>query len=177
MTGASGFIGTALTPRLIAAGHVPRLMFRKPPATPPSAPAEVVIADLADPASLRAAAQGTDAVVPLGAATSSGRLDPAHAQRVNVDGAAALVEACRAAGCRRVIVASTQHVHLPKPGTYGRTKQLADAIFTDSGLDVTILRPSLVYGPGTSGVFVKLVGLVRKLPVIPVIGAGEWHLY
>ena len=176
VTGASGFIGSALTPRLVAAGHVPRLMLRRPPAAAPAAPVEVVTGDLADPDSLRAAVQGTDAVVHLGAATSSGRLDPAVAYRVNVGGATALVEACRAAGCSRVIVASTQHVHLARPGLYGRTKRIADAVFAGSGLDVTILRPSLVYGPGTSGVFVKLLGLVRKLPVIPVIGPGRWHL-
>src|SRR3989449_10151725 len=53
---------------------------------------------------------------------------------------------------------------------------MADRLFLGSGLDVTILRPSLVYGPGARGVFVKLAGLVRRLPVIPVIGPGTWHL-
>ena len=88
---------------------------------------------------------------------------------MNVGGASALVAACRAAGCRRVIAMSTQHVHLARPGVYGRTKRIADAIFLGSGLDVTLLRPSLVYGAGERGVFVKLQRLVRKLPVIPVI--------
>src|SRR2546422_6399444 len=53
---------------------------------------------------------------------------------------------------------------------------MADRLFLGSGLDVTILRPSLVYGPGARGIFVKLAGLVRRLPVIPVIGPGTWHL-
>jgi nucleoside-diphosphate-sugar epimerase len=95
---------------------------------------------------------------------------------VNVGGATALIEACHAAGCRRVVVLSTQHVHLPRCGTYGRTKRIADALFAGSGLEVTILRPSLVYGPGSRGVFVKLARLVRRLPVIPVVGPGTWHL-
>ncbi len=176
VTGASGFIGTALVPRLLAAGHVPRLLVRTPPATPPAAPAEVVRGDLADPESLRAATAGQDAVVHLGAATSGGRMDPAVAYRVNVGGATALIEACRGVGCRRVVVMSTQHVHLPRPGLYGVTKRMADDLFAASGLDVVILRPSLVYGPGARGVFVKLAGLVRRLPVIPVIGPGRWHL-
>jgi NADH dehydrogenase len=176
VTGASGFIGSALTPALLAAGHVPRLMLRRPPATPPAAPIEVAIGDLDDPATLPAAVAGTDAVVHLGAATSAGRMDPAVSYRVNVGGAAALIDACRTAGCRRVLVMSTQHVHLPRPGAYGRTKRIADALFAGSGLDVTILRPSLVYGPGARGVFVKLAGLVQKLPVIPVVGPGQWHL-
>ena len=176
VTGASGFIGTALIPRLVAAGHVPRLIVRQPPAAPPVAPVEVIAGDLTSPATLRAAVAGADAVVHLGAATSAGRLDPALAYRVNVGGATALIEACRATGCRRVVVLSTQHVHLKRCGTYGRTKRIADALFADSGLDVTILRPSLVYGPGSRGVFVKLAGFVRRLPVIPVVGPGTWHL-
>jgi NADH dehydrogenase len=175
VTGASGFIGTALVPRLLAAGHVPRLLFRQAPATPPAG-VEVAVGDLLSPETLRRATAGTQAVVHLGAATSVGRLDPALAYRVNVGGSTSLIDACRAAGCRRIVALSTQHVHLPRCGAYGRTKRIADALFAGSGLDVTILRPSLVYGPGTRGVFVKLAGLVRQLPVVPVIGPGTWHL-
>jgi nucleoside-diphosphate-sugar epimerase len=176
VTGASGFIGAALVPRLVAAGHRPRVMLRQAPATPPPPPIESAVGDLGDPGTLRAAAEGMDAVVHLGAATSAGRLDPALAYRVNVGGATALIAACRASGCRRVIVMSTQHVHLPRCGLYGRTKRIADSLFAGSGLAVTTLRPSLVYGPGRRGVFVKLAGLVRRLPVIPVVGPGTWHL-
>src|SRR5205823_709100 len=151
-----------------------RLLFRRRPAAAP--PGDVIEGDLAEPATLAAAVAGSDAVVHLGAATSSGRLDPAVAYRVNVGGASALIAAARAAGCPRIVVMSTQHVHLPRPGLYGVTKRVADRLFLASGLDVTILRPSLVYGPGARGVFVKLAGLVRRLPVIPVIGPGTWHL-
>src|SRR5207249_11623748 len=142
----------------------------------PTPSAEIVQCDLGEPATLAAAVAGTDAVVHPGAATWGGRLDPAVAYRVNVGGATALIEAARAAGCTRIVVMSTQHVHLPHPGLYGLTKRMADRLFLASGLDVTLLRPSLVYGPGARGVFVKLAGLVRRLPVIPVIGPGPWHL-
>ena len=176
VTGASGVIGSALGPRLIAAGHTPRLFVRRAPGTPPAAGVEVVQGDLTDAASLGHAVKGMDAVIHLGAATSAGRTDPALAYRVNVGGASALVAACRAAHCRRIVAVSTQHVHLPRPGVYGRTKRIADAIFLGSGLDVTVLRPSLVYGAGGQGVFARIAALAAKLPVIPVVGPGQWHL-
>jgi len=175
VTGATGFIGSALVPALVRAGHAPRLLVRRPLAAAPPVPIEVVVGDVADPAVLLEASRGMGAIVHLAAATSAGRLDPATAFRVNVGTASGLVAASRASGAR-VIPMSTQHVYLPEPGLYGRTKRMADRILLDSGVPLTILRPSLVYGPGTSGVFARLAGLVRRLPVIPVIGPGTWRL-
>jgi len=176
VTGGTGFIGSALVPRLIAAGHTPRLLVRRRRVDPaPSSTVEVVEGDVSDPATVRTALDGADTIVHLAAATSSGRLDPAVAFRVNVGAASALVEAMRGTTAPLVVV-STQHVYLPSPGLYGRTKRMADRIFLESGLPVTILRPSLVYGPGTRGVFVRLAGLVQRLPVIPVIGSGTWRM-
>jgi NADH dehydrogenase len=176
VTGASGFIGSALVPRLVAAGRAPRVLLRRSPPVAPPAPVEVAIGDLTDPATVRAAVEGTEAVVHLGAATSAGAIEPDAAHRVNIGGAEALIEACQAAGCLRVVVMSTQHVHLKRAGLYGETKRIADGLFECSGLAVTTLRPSLVYGPGTRGVFTKLAGLVARLPVIPIVGPGTLHL-
>ena len=175
VTGATGFIGSALVPRLVQAGYVPRLLARRSPSPVPPPPVEVMVGDVTDGDMLRVALADVTAVVHMAAATSAGRLDPAVAYRVNVGAATALVGACRRAGAR-LIVLSTQHVYLPAPGLYGRTKRMADRIFRESGLPVTILRPSLVYGSGRRGVFVRLAALVRKLPVIPVIGPGRWRL-
>ena len=175
VTGGTGFIGSALVPRLVQAGYVPRLFVRAAPPTVPPTPVEVVVGDVTDAGAIRVALEGASAVIHMAAATSAGRLDPAVAYRVNVGAASALVEACRPSGTR-LIVLSTQHVYLPAPGLYGRTKRMADRIFLESGVPVTILRPSLVYGPGTRGVFVRLATLVRKLPVIPVIGPGQWRM-
>ena len=175
VTGATGFIGSALVPRLVQAGYVPRLLARRSPSPVPPPPVEVMVGDVTDGDMLRVALADVSAVVHMAAATSAGRLDPAVAFRVNVGAATALVGACRRAGAR-LIVLSTQHVYLPAPGLYGRTKRMADRIFRESGLPVTILRPSLVYGSGRRGVFVRLATLVRKLPVIPVIGPGQWRL-
>jgi nucleoside-diphosphate-sugar epimerase len=175
VTGGTGFVGSALIPRLVTAGYAPRLLVRKPLSTAPVPPVEVVVGDVTDARYVADILGNATAVIHLAAATSAGRLDPAVAYRVNVGAATALVEACRRAGAR-LIVLSTQHVYLPAPGLYGRTKRMADRIFLESGVPLTILRPSLVYGPGRRGVFVRLATLVRKLPVIPVIGRGRWRL-
>jgi nucleoside-diphosphate-sugar epimerase len=175
VTGGTGFIGSALVPRLVQAGYIPRLLVRSSPLPAPGPPVEVVVGDVTDVEILRLALADATAVIHMAAATSAGRLDPAVAYRVNVGAASALVEACPHTGVR-LIVLSTQHVYLPAPGLYGRTKRMADRIFLESGLPVTILRPSLVYGPGSRGVFVRLATLVRKLPVIPVIGPGQWRM-
>jgi nucleoside-diphosphate-sugar epimerase len=174
VTGGTGFIGAALVPRLLESGYAPRLLVRATPAIAPPG-VEIVGGDVADPRQLIAAAAGAVAIVHMAAATSSGRLDPAIAYRVNVGAASALVAASRATGAR-VVVLSTQHVYLPRPGLYGRTKRMADRLLLDSGIPVTVLRPSLVYGPGTRGVFVKLANLVRGLPVVPIVGPGTWRM-
>jgi NADH dehydrogenase len=175
LTGGTGFIGTALVPRLVQAGYVPRLLVRRAPSSVPPPPVEMTVGDVTDVDTLRLALKDVPTVIHMAAATSAGRLDPAVAYGVNVGAASALVEACRTSGAR-LIVLSTQHVYLPAPGLYGRTKRMADRIFLESGVPVTILRPSLVYGPGSRGVFVRLATLVRKLPVIPVIGPGQWRM-
>ena len=114
VTGGTGFIGSALVPRLVQAGYVPRLLVRRAPSSVPPAPIEVTVGDVTDVETLRLALRDAPAVVHMAAATSAGRLDPAVAYRVNVGAASALVDACRQAGAR-LIVLSTQHVYLPAP--------------------------------------------------------------
>ena len=85
VTGANGFIGTALLPRLAAAGFTPRVFTRRPFE---GNGVEAVRGDLAEPGTLAAAVAGTDAVVHLGAATSVGGLDPSVSYKVTRRGSA-----------------------------------------------------------------------------------------
>jgi predicted dehydrogenase/nucleoside-diphosphate-sugar epimerase len=96
---------------------------------------------------------------------------------VNVEGARHLVEACRRRGVRRIVNVSTQSVKLPRRGAYGATKADAEAVLHGSGLDVTTLRPSVVYGPDVTGVFARIRRYVTRLPVVPVIGDGRWRFH
>src|SRR5579862_8368436 len=173
VTGAAGFIGKDAVAHLLQQGWRVKAMVRRPEAAavlPPGENLEVVYADMRDVEALRAALQGVNAVVHLAAAKS----DEKDSDAINVGGARNLVASCRATGCSRIINISTQSAKLRRKGIYGRTKGQADAIFHDSGLAVTTLMPSLVYGDATSGVFGTVLKFVEKLPVVPVLGDGKW---
>ena len=131
----------------------------------------IVRADMRDPDSLRRAVAGSSVVVHLAAAMR----DEPDSYEVNVGGARNLVAACRATGCTRLINISSQSAKIPRQGLYGSTKAQADRIFHDSELDVTTLRLSVVYGEEGRGVFGHLLGAIRKLPIVPVLGDGQWR--
>lgn len=168
VTGANGFLGSALVDRLLAGGDRVRALVRDPKKIAERSGLELAVGDVRDEASLRAALEGADAVVHLAAAKN----DEQESEAINVGGARNLVGAMRGAGVRRVINVSTQSAKLPRLGAYGRTKKAADDVFAGSGLDVTTLYPSLLYGDAVSGVFGSLVRF-SKLPFIPVFGSGD----
>jgi NADH dehydrogenase len=117
------------------------------------------------------ALEGCDAVVHLAVA----KADEPFSYDVNVVGAKNIIAACFHCGVSRVVNMSTQSAKIPRKGLYGATKAMADQAFEASGLAVTTLRASVVYGPDLLGVFGQLVEAVRKLPVVPVIGNGKWR--
>jgi len=62
---------------------------------------------------------------------------------------------------------------LAHKGVYGKTKSQADDLVRKSGLDWTILRPSLVYGEDPKTIFTTIAAFVKSLPFVPVLGNGE----
>lgn len=167
ITGAGGFIGKVAVSTLVARGWQVKAMMRRPRASS----VDVVLADMQDEFSLRAALDSVDVVVHLAAA----KADEPDSDSVNVEGARRLVAACQEVGCRRIINISTQSAKLPRKGVYGRTKYEADRVFHASDLQVTTLYPSVVYGEELSGVFGAIVHAVRRLPIVPILGTGEWE--
>ena len=172
VTGAHGFIGSDVVARILRQGGRVRAMHRRSAIANPvqHERLQVVHADMRDADSIVEAVRNVAAVIHLAAA----KADERDSEDVNVGGARRLVAACRAAGCRRVINVSTQSVKIGRKGTYARTKSEADRVFRESGLDVTSLLPSVVYGGRGSGVFATILKFVRKLPVVPVLGDGKW---
>ncbi len=173
VTGATGFIGRDLVEHLLAAGHRVKAYVRpaRLDALPVRERLAVAPGDLRDPEALLAALDGVRVVAHLAARKS----DERDSAEVNVAGAQRLVEACRRRGVRRVVNVSTQSVKLTRRGVYGTTKAEAERLLHASGLDVTTLRPSVVYGPDVTGVFARLRHYALRLPVVPVIGDGRWR--
>ena len=181
VTGASGFVGSHTVPALLSAGHRVVAMSRterggdtvhaRLPAADRSR-VEVREADVTRPATLGPALAGVDAVVHLVAIPRdfNGGADLA---RINTDGTRAVLAAMAGAGVRRLVhlgalgVADDPRLH------YASSKARAEAAVRDSGLDWTILKPSLQFGPG-DGFFNIVAGLVRISPgIVPVPGDGQ----
>ncbi len=170
--GAAGFIGRFVVAELLREGWRVRAFIRQPEENPfcDEPGVEVLRGDVRDPAAVVRALAGATAAVNLAGAKS----DEPESEAVNVGGARHLVAAARAQGGVRILHFSTQAVKIARPGLYARTKLAADRVFETSGLPVTILRPSIVYGPGRSGVFSTMQRAIERLPLVPVLGDGQW---
>jgi NADH dehydrogenase len=176
ITGGAGFVGSNIC-RAVAESDTFR--FRALDLPSPRLDAlralggEVVGADLLQPGALESALKGCAAVVHLVVAHEYA---PASAhERVTIGGARRLVEAMQATGVRRLVFMSSIKAARDYPGLYGRSKRRTEAIIRESGLDYTIFRPGLLYGPGE----LKLSGMIRwlrKYPVFPLPG-GDYRIY
>jgi NADH dehydrogenase len=128
---------------------------------------ELVRADVHDDASLAQLLVGCDAVVNLVAILHG---SPEAFEAVHVGLPRRVAAACRAAGVRRVVHVSALGVAPDAPSHYLRSKARGEAVWQDSGLAVTILRPSVIFGAGDR--FLNLFARLQALaPVVPLAGA------
>jgi NADH dehydrogenase len=181
VTGAAGFMGRHTIPVLLRAGHrvIALVRSRESGETvlerlPPDVRQEVEprIGDVTRPDTLPAALAGADAVLHL-VAIPRDRNGGADLRRVNTEGTRSVVEAMRTSGVRRLVHVGALGVEDDPNLHYASSKARAEAIVSRSGLDWTILRPSLQFGEG-DGFFNIIAGLVRLSPgVVPVPGNGS----
>lgn len=172
VTGAGGFLGKDIIYLLLKRGWQVKAMIRNATGFPciHDSKLEIVYADMRDLQSLTEAVKNVFAVVHLAAAKS----DEPDSNEINVEGVRRLISACGKEGCKRIINISTQSVKIKRKGIYAQTKLEAEKILHDSGLSVTTLRPSVVYGEQLLGVFGSVVTFVQKLPFVPILGGGKW---
>jgi NADH dehydrogenase len=172
VTGASGFIGRHVVRALAEHGDAVVAFGRSQTRLEsPSPNVEIVTGDITDARAVIAATAGCTHVVHLAAMTSSAGTDYHAAARVNLVGTKNVLDACAQEGVERLVVVGTQSEN---PGAYARTKREADDLVRVSNVPHVLLNPSLVYGPGAAGLFGSIARAAKKLPVVPVIGSGEY---
>lgn len=188
VTGAAGFVGRALVARLQTEGEV-RAAVRSPVPLPG---VEVFpLGDIGPSTRWADCLEGVDVVVHLaGRAHVLGKdaaADMEVFRRVNVSGSESLARAALRAGVRRLVFVSTVGVlgrstppgealndaSPPRPmGAYAATKWEAEEslrrLLTGTGVELTILRPPLVYGPRAPGNFGRLARLVASGLPLPL---------
>ena len=173
VTGASGFIGTALCRELRARDHAVRAAVRSVADEEPDRLERVVVTDIAGEFDRGALLDGIDAVVHL-VAVAYGAVDEAMLRRINVEAAERLARAA-AGRVRRFVFLSSVKAHGEESGgrafsesdmlrpedAYGRAKleveRLLREIAAGAGMELAVLRPPLVYGPGVKGNFLRLL--------------------
>ena len=203
VTGATGFTGGHLVRTLAAAGDSvvalvrtsPREPFAPTDATPAlkAAGATVVTGDLRDPAALVRATEGVDVVYHIAALYRQAGLPDEVYRAVNAHAVGALVDAAAPNGVRRVVHCSTVGVHgdvehppanedAPlRPGDiYQQTKVEGEQVARDAaartGVELTIARPTGIYGPGDRRLLRLFRGVARGRWI--TLGAGDifYHL-
>jgi uncharacterized protein YbjT (DUF2867 family) len=170
VTGASGFVGRHILRALEAAGKDVRSLVRDP-GKAAGLGGEVVQGDMTDPASLRRAVEGVDAVIHL-VAVRQGKEETF--QRVMVQGSSDLLDAAKEAGVRRLVLMSALGTSEANRDLvpYYRAKWDVEQLVKGSGLDHVIFRPSFIFGPD-GGIIPTFRRLVKLAPVTPIIGSGD----
>lgn len=177
VVGATGFVGRHLVADLVAEGPGRPRLFGRSGGTVAGCPVE--------PLDLRPQTfAGLDCLVHLAGITTS-RASPEALQRTNVDLAVDVARAAAAAGVKRFVFLSSLHVHgkaadgavgpdspLRADNAYGGSKIAAEqalaAVAAETGLELAVLRPPMVYGPGAKGSFSLLARLVRTGAPLPL---------
>lgn len=163
VTGASGFLGSAVVPGLLARGHEVVALVRSDTAAAAVSElrAEVLPGDLDDPAGLDEAfaSAGADALANLAS------LGFGHA--------ATVVAAAEEAGIERAVFVSTTAIFTSLPAASRAVRVAAEETIQNSGLQWTIVRPTMIYGRPNDRNLARLLAFVRHSPVVPLPGGGR----
>jgi uncharacterized protein YbjT (DUF2867 family) len=158
--GGTGFTGSYVVPRLVEAGIETTALVR-PSRDASSLPAAVprVEGSMDDAASLDRAMRGRDTLVCIAS--------------IGFGHAPAVVAAARKAGIRRALFISTTAIFTTLNAASKTARLAAEKTIQESGLDATILRPTMIYGSARDRNMARLVRFLRRWPVMPIPGSGR----
>ncbi|MCJ1685605.1 SDR family oxidoreductase [Rathayibacter sp. VKM Ac-2927] len=172
VTGATGYIGGRLTPRLLEAGYRVRVLVRDPrklAEVPWAEDVEVAQGDLSDPESLAAAFEGVDVLYYLVHSMGSGA-DHARFEQVESGAARNVAEAALAAGVDRIVYLGGLHPDVEKLSPHLRSRAEVGRILMASGVPTIALQAGVIIGSGSTS-----FEMVRHLTdVLPYMPAPQW---
>lgn len=171
VVGGSGFVGTHLVSHLLGQGHQVTVVSRSGQGS--VAGASYQKADAARNEGLKEAARGHQAILYL-----AGVIREKGGQsfsQVHVEGVRHSIAAAKAAGIRRFVHMSALGAAKGTGSGYFESKAQAEELVQASGLEFTIFRPSLIFGPGDDFFGGVLKGLITvPVPFIPQVGDGHF---
>jgi nucleoside-diphosphate-sugar epimerase len=162
VTGATGFTGSRVVPLLLKHGYQVRCLHRAGSDCSPLRQPEIewVEGDLADTQALASSMKGTEALVNL-ASLGFGHAD-------------SIVSATQRAGIQRAIFISTTAIYTQLNAKSKSARLAAERAIQTSGLEYTILRPTMIYGSPRDRNMWRLIRLLRLSPVVPIFGDGSY---
>lgn len=168
--GGTGFVGRHVCESLQRAGHrmtVPTRVLKNAAPVQHLPGLTVQVADVHQPDQLNRLVAGHDIVINLVAILHG---NERAFRKVHVDLPESLAAACAAAGVRRVIHVSALGAAADAPSLYLRSKAAGEAVLEAADLDLTVLRPSVIFGAGDH--FINLFARMQQvLPLVPLAGA------
>lgn len=173
ISGGTGFVGGHVARELLARGHQLRLLVHR--RTPALEGVGQVEGDVTRLESFEEAVTGCDALINL---VGIIREYPARGitfEHLHVQATSNLLDAASKAGVRRYLQMSAAGTRPDAVSNYHKSKHQAEVLVRASGLEWTILRPSLIYGPKDA--FINMLAdQLRLAPVMPVMGSGTYRL-
>lgn len=174
--GASGFVGRHVVRALAKEGYRIRAVTRKPNLANFLYPAghvgqiQILKGNVNREGDVAKAVEGAAAVVNCtGVLFGHGRQG---LESINADAAGRIARAAQAAGVTALVHLSALGADTESDSSYARSKGLGERAAREAFPRVTILRPSIVFGP-EDNFFNRFAGMARNLPVLPLIGGGQ----
>jgi nucleoside-diphosphate-sugar epimerase len=195
LTGASGYTGGHILKRLLARGDAVKALVREASITPElkASGAEIVTGILGNADDARRLVGGCDAVMHVAAVYRTAGHPDSYYREINVEGTRKLLLAAAAARVGRFVHTSTVGVHgdvknppadenapISPSDIYQETKAEADAMAREFGLaegiEVAIVRPGAIYGPGETRLLKVFRGIARGRYAVVGKGTPHYHL-